>query len=204
MANKLIKCFAMGGFALSLNMLEVSYANGQAHVHGAGDLLIAQEDSQWQFQFRLPAADLLGFEHAPETQAQKDRLTLVGEQISDLSKVVVLPSFCKLTESDNSLNNLASAVSGVHPHGDHEHDDHKHEGHSHGDHKHDSEHAHDDHTGHSDITLTYVFECKNILKQAQVTIFSIAPSLNTIQAQWITNKGQGAQNINESAAILRF
>jgi hypothetical protein len=46
----------------------------QKHVHGEGQLLIAQEQQRWQFHFILPAVNLLGFEHIPESAERKQIL----------------------------------------------------------------------------------------------------------------------------------
>jgi hypothetical protein len=54
------------GLLMAFLCLSCQAVVAQKHVHGDGQLLIAQDQQQWQFQFILPAADLLGFEYVAE------------------------------------------------------------------------------------------------------------------------------------------
>ncbi|WP_340677071.1 DUF2796 domain-containing protein [Paraglaciecola sp.] len=45
-------------------------AKESAHVHGQGRIHISQKNRSWYVQLILPTADVLGFEHAPDTAVQ--------------------------------------------------------------------------------------------------------------------------------------
>jgi len=95
----------------------------QAHVHGEGALLIAQQDKQWQFEFVLPAADILGFEHQAETQAQKNRVVSLVDNIETRQNILLVPRSCELQQNDHSLEKLLSEKHDDHdPDHDHDHD----------------------------------------------------------------------------------
>lgn len=200
-------------FVSTLLLSPCCLANSQAHVHGEGMLLIAQENKQWQMEFVLPAADLLGFEHLPENKDQQNRVNSLIENIENIQNVIKLPAQCEHKQTKHSLNELAKT--NIHAHKgqrSHEHDhsnkhDHSHE-HDHLQ-KHDHSHEHDDshdheHESHLDITFSYLFECPTQLNAFELTLFSIAPSLATVNAQWISNESQGAIKLSSDSATLTF
>lgn len=46
--------------------------HADAHEHGHGQLTIAIEDSMMEMEIEIPGADIVGFEHSPETKEQHD------------------------------------------------------------------------------------------------------------------------------------
>lgn len=46
--------------------------HADAHAHGHGQLTIAIEDSMMEMEIEIPGADIVGFEHSPETKEQHD------------------------------------------------------------------------------------------------------------------------------------
>ncbi|MCE2571000.1 ZrgA family zinc uptake protein [Motilimonas eburnea] len=82
---------------------------------------------------------------------------------------------------------------------EHEHEDkHEHEGeHKHeGDHEHEHDHDHD--SAHADITVSYLFTCRNpgAITQLPVTLFKHFPLTEKIQVQGIMNETQMATNLS--------
>ena len=133
-----------------------------AHVHGHAILNVAQEGKEVEVSFEIPAMDLVGFEHQPESHAQKEKV----EQMRDLLKkgknaVAFNQSAGCSVESAKVESALLAGLDHhkEHGHDDHKdhhdahdhdkhkehHDDHGHEKHDHHDHE---EHAHDDHHDH--------------------------------------------------------
>ena len=87
----------------------------QAHVHGEGQLLIAQENDNWRFEFTLPAADVLGFEHRPEDAQQQQKLNELTQTIETVEKIVTVPDYCKVTKVEHDLaNQFANAKGSAH------------------------------------------------------------------------------------------
>lgn len=78
-----------------------------AHVHGESHLDLAQTDTGLELQWRSPAADLVGFEHAPRSQAEKDAVASLQRTLEQPQTLVTLPAAagCQLskTSADSPL-----------------------------------------------------------------------------------------------------
>jgi len=72
-----------------------------AHVHGESHLDLAQTDTGLELQWRSPAADLVGFEHAPSSQAEQDAVAALRQTLENPQALVKLPAAaeCKLAEA---------------------------------------------------------------------------------------------------------
>lgn len=184
-------------------------ANGQAHVHGEGQLLVAQDDNKWRFEFVLPAADVLGFEHKPETAEQKAKVASLIASVEGYQNVLSLPKGCSLVETEHSLSDIYERASSNEEHHD-EHDDEHHEEHRDGHHDDDEHHKeqhkehHEKEGSHSDVNFAYILECANSIESVSITLFDLAPSLSALDVQWITQSAQGMKEINASNPRLVF
>lgn len=72
-----------------------------AHVHGESHLDLAQTDTGLELQWSSPAADLLGFEHAPHSQAEKDAVAALRQTLQQPQALVKLPAAaaCQLAKA---------------------------------------------------------------------------------------------------------
>jgi len=84
------------------------------HVHGQGEMLISQENNRWQILLTLPAADMLGFEHSPETEAERKALEKVAERLENNSQILALNGRCSVTKVNHNLENLRQGWHGHH------------------------------------------------------------------------------------------
>ncbi len=136
------------GMTVSTNVLaNEEFRSHGAHVHGQVEVNIAQDGQELLVEVTAPGADVVGFEHAPETAEQKK---VFEQAIAQLNKPDELFSFnnANCTLKFKSVSNTLES--------DHdEHEGHDHEGHDHAKHEHDdhkdhdhAEHEHDDHKGH--------------------------------------------------------
>ncbi|HIZ50807.1 MAG TPA: DUF2796 domain-containing protein, partial [Candidatus Pseudomonas excrementavium] len=66
--------------------------NAAAHQHGVGTLDIVIEGQQLLLELSTPAGDLLGFEHAPRNQAQRDQLDTLMSTLRQPEKLFTLPA----------------------------------------------------------------------------------------------------------------
>jgi hypothetical protein len=61
------------------------------HVHGEGELLVVLEEQELEMSFRIPGMDIIGFEHVPKTEEQKESIKNAkaylrnGEQVFELT-----------------------------------------------------------------------------------------------------------------------
>ncbi|MEZ8575340.1 DUF2796 domain-containing protein [Vibrio splendidus] len=144
------------GMTVSTNVLaNEEFRSHEAHVHGKVEVNIAQDGQELLVEVTAPGADVVGFEHAPETAEQKK---VFAQAIAQLNKPEELFGFTnasctlKFKSVTNTLEDDHDDHEG-HDHAEGEHDDH--EGHDHAEHDHDdhkdhdhAEHDHDDHKGH--------------------------------------------------------
>ncbi|WP_241907127.1 ZrgA family zinc uptake protein, partial [Vibrio lentus] len=115
------------GMTVSTNVLaNEEFRSHEAHVHGKVEVNIAQDGQELLVEVTAPGADVVGFEHAPETAEQKK---VFEHAIAQLNKPEELFGFnnagCTL-----KFKSVTNTLEG-------DHDDH--EGHDH------AEHDHDDH-----------------------------------------------------------
>lgn len=138
------------------------------HVHGNVDLGIVLEDSTLAISVRAPLSDIVGFEHAPENDAQTARLREAGALLSDADAMFGTPeaagcvadpvtidapeylhAFLDLPEDDGHADDGDHDHEDDHgsgAHADHDHDDHDdHASEAHAEEMHD----HDDHDDHA-------------------------------------------------------
>ena len=173
-----------------------SHSHG-AHEHGHGHLNLVLDGNQLMIELQAPAADLVGFEHAANTDEEKAQY---AKAVARLQQPDALFRFdpaagCKLTQQE------LQAAKEDHDH-DHEHDhEHEHE-HDKADGAHD-EHHHDD-AGHADMGAMYTYTCATPAKLTglEATLFSLYPSLEKLSVQGILPTGQTAAELTPSANKL--
>lgn len=147
-------------FCLITGLVTPATWAADAHVHGHARIDIALEGNELEIALNSPMDNLVGFEHAPTTDAQKHAIHEAEETLEAPAKLIELPAAagCRLEEAEVELAH-ADDHDEHHEHGHEQehkphHDDHGHEKghkeHGHDDHGHGKahkEHAHDDH-GH--------------------------------------------------------
>lgn len=168
-----------------------------SHEHGAATMLLAIEDNEIQLRIESPAANLLGFEYAPRTDAEKQQLKQAVKNLRNADNVVQFPGQAECRVKRASVLHTVGAED---VHEEHAEDDH--------DHKHE-EHGHDEHKeqdSHSDFIVEFRFECGVIAKLNQVDakLFSNFPLLETLDLQYIAPQGQGGAELTAKNPVFRF
>ena len=161
-----------------------------SHEHGAATMLMAIEDNEVQLRIESPAANLLGFENAARTDAEKQGLKQAVKDLRNADNVVQFPGQAECRVKRASVLHTVGAED--------IHDEGKHEG-----------HKHDEHTeqeSHSDFIIEFRFECGVIAKlnQLDVKLFSKFPLLETLDLQYIAPQGQGAAELTAKKTLFRF
>lgn len=189
-----------------------------AHVHGVGQMNLAIEGKEVEIELTAPGADIVGFEHPADTEADRKTLDAAVER---LEKGLALFKFPEAARCEIEGAEIHSAMMEGHE-GEHEKDhehgkDHGHEKEhahekEHGDpkeHAHDKEHSHDkEHGGeHSEFRAHYHFECAAPEALSHVDIagyFEAFPNARELEANTITDKGQGAAELTAANPRLTF
>ena len=159
---------------LNLAGMGINAVHAAPHTHGEGKLQILQAGSEWQFVLQLPAADVLGFEYAPSTTSEKKRYEETQKVFQRFDDIFTLSNTCELL--DITLESPWEVAN-------------EHEGHAH-------------RNTHSDFRVAYLLSCQGPVKRIEMTGFPHWPSLQHVNAIWVTNKGQGALEITSSQPTL--
>ena len=191
-----MKSIFFTGGAATLALTSTVLCAAPPHVHGVGTLQLVLEENSLSAELRLPAINVVGFEHAPNDAQQKAAVQNAVALLKDSGQVLILP--------DKAQCKIESAVvtSELLDHDDHDdaHDD---------DHAHDSGHDHDDHDGahdddhdghdhaHADFDVSYGFDCRRptALKQITLHLFQQLPRLERLDVDMVTPTGQARQRL---------
>ena len=172
----------------------------EAHVHGEAELQIVLEGQALQIQLKSPAANLVGFEHAPRNDEQKDKVKDAQAALNDAGALFSFTNAdCTLSSQESDFGDLVEESHDDH----HDEDDHD----SHHEDEHDSHHDDDEHDeSHTEITSTYRFECDDAenLTGLSTTLTSRFEGMETVNVQWIVSSRQGAAELSKSKTELTF
>jgi len=156
-----------------------SYA--AVHQHGVGTLQVLQAGKDWQFFLQLPASDVLGFEHTPQTKAQHSAVAASRNAFDDFHALFTLDEKCSVVETVVEVPTILTAAT------THEHE----------------ERSHDNNT-HEDFRAAYLLKCESGISQATFNGFAIWQALHTVNAHWVTVNQQSAVRLSGNQAVIRF
>lgn len=165
------------------------YEQHGAHVHGEAQLLLAIEGNDLDMEFRSPAFNIVGFEHAPANEAQQ-------QAVADAMKLLRQPDrLFSLPPAAGCQAKGAKVDSPLAGHG-HEHEN------EHG-------HEHEHHAGdddHSDFTTYYHFKCRDTgsLHEVAVNLFRLFPGTAVIEVQSISPRGQHSTDLTPDHNTLQL
>ncbi len=165
-----------------------------AHVHGAGALNVVVEGNDVIMELTLPGADVVGFELKVESDRDAHTVHEALETLENAANVFVLPAAagCEIVEAHTESSLVEEQ-----------------EAHGHADeHKHEAGHESGHEAGHGDFGAIYEFTCAtpDALKDIEVKLFVLFPSLEEIEVQAVTAKGQWAKELtpSDSRFLLAF
>ena len=164
-------------YSMGLLALAVGAANAAGvHVHGQSQLQVALDNDTASVVWTTPANDLVGFEHAPKTDAQASQvqaaLTRASQPLLDFSGA------CILTAS--SIEN---------PFAEHGHED---------------EHGHDEHQAsaedaHTDFRIEQQYRCSTPPTEFAFTGFDGFYEVEKVRVEWVSANGAGQINLTADA-----
>lgn len=160
-----------------------------AHEHGVGRVNAALDGQTLELELESPAMNLVGFEHAATSDADKTKVAAARAQ---LEKPLALFNLPKAAGCVVAMQELESPLFGDKPDADDDHDE---------DTK--GEHHHD----HSEIHAHYHFTCATpgALQTLDLTnLFNTFPATQKIQVQLIGPSGQQGVEVTAKAATLKF
>ncbi len=92
------------------------HGHHHAHAHGQGELELSIEKGRIQGMLRVPMESLLGFEHAPKTDAQRTQVAGLRKLLEDPSNLVAPPAAasCQVTSAAAESSMFTGTVKGGH------------------------------------------------------------------------------------------
>ncbi len=203
----------MVGATLSGNVLADHHSDHQhrqheAHVHGQVELNIAQDGHDLLLEITAPGADVVGFEHAPQDDAQKQALEKALETLHHPEKLFALSDKAQCEKREVLIKHTLGGEEYQHSHAYGEGEEHEHQ-HGEGEHDHKAHdhkgHDHDEHQ-HGSFTAQYQFHCEAVdqLKQIDTQWFQYFPSTEKIQANLLTEKQQSALQLNAKQTLIKL
>lgn len=174
------------------------------HEHGVATLNVALEGQTLELDLESPAMNLVGFEHAAASDADK---ATVAATHALLEKPLALfglaaAAGCKVIEQELESPLFAADA---HAHKDHAHE--AHDDHDHDDAKDDDAHDHDHEHAHSDIDAEYKLSCSQpqALKTLDLSgFFKQFPATQKINVQLIGPNGQQGVEATPAKPSLTF
>lgn len=89
----------MAALALTPASLQASERQLDAHEHGVSTLKVAQENQILLFELEAPGNDIVGFEHAPENDAQRSAVEAALSQFKQPEAIFILPAAAQCVAS---------------------------------------------------------------------------------------------------------
>lgn len=155
-----------------------------SHQHGHGRLNIAVENGRVSMDLDVPGADILGFEHKPNTPDQKAAFEAAKAKLADALSLFRIPAAagCNVKEAKVSLEA--------------EHDEMKPEAGV-------TAHAGDEHH-HSDFNVDYSLECQSPAGFTRIDFdyFKAFAGAQVLDVTVITPKGQNSYVITREKPVL--
>lgn len=162
-----------------------------AHVHGKAKVQVAIEGNEIYLNFDSPLDNLLGFEHTPKNDQQREAVKAMVQKLRHPETLFVTPKAAACVAKSVNLaapvlpptllsNHSQPATGGHKP----EHDE----------------------ASHAGLQVEIVLHCTSpaALKQLEVQLFKAFPLLQQLQAEIITEQGQSATVLNATAHVLTW
>ena len=215
----------MAGVALAAS--EDGHREHDPHEHGHGALDIVLEGEELVAELRIPAVNVVGFEHAPRDDAEREAVHEAVVRFANAAAVLVpaADAECEIEDAeveiagtDHDGNWRVGAQGEVEEghegedhdsdaHGKHEHEEEEHEeeeGHA----KHEEE-EHDGDAGaeaHSELHATYRFHCHapERLARIDVRVFDLLHEAEEIGVRVVTATAQTAMDLHPGETVVEI
>ena len=193
---------ACAAFAAS----EGEFREHEVHEHGHGTLDIVLEGEELVVELRVPALNVVGFEHPPRDDAEREAVRRALVPFSDAGAVLELTAEaeCEVEEAEAVISSM-----GREEHADH--DAHDGEGHEHEEDAHHGD-EHEEHASesvteaHSELRAAYHFHCRAPARLAriEVRVFEHLLDAEEIDVRLVTPAAQLAMELHPGAAVVEF
>lgn len=224
-------CALLAGVALAAS--DDGHREHDPHEHGHGALDIVLEGEELVAELRIPAVNVVGFEHAPRDDTEREA---VREAIARFSNAAAV--LAPTADAECEIEDVEAEIAGTdhdghwrvgtrgdaeeghegEDHAKHEHDEDEHEE-GHAKHEHDEEHEeehakheHEEHAGesgaeaHSELHATYRFHCHapDRLVRVDVRVFELLHEAEEIGVRVVTPTAQTAMDLHPGETVVEI
>ena len=169
-----------------------------AHEHGHGTLDIVVEGEELVMELRIPGVNVVGFEHAPRDDAERDGVRQALVPFGDAAALFVLPAAaeCELEEAKATIMDMTNE------------DDHEDHGHETDEHEEDEGHEEDEpdtaSEAHSELHAVYRFHCHEAerLDEIEVRVFEHLHDAEEIDVRVVTPGAQLATELRPDSRLV--
>ncbi len=166
--------------SVSFNVLAESSRQKDSHEHGAAILKMALEGEKLQIEFEVPSESLIGFEHFPKSQSNRENFSDAIKILSDPSRLFSMSSKAECLLVGMSISQSLFSNEEEHGHDESE-----------------EEHGHDESEKseiHSEFKSNYSWNCHHLdeIDSIGTQLMTFFPKIEEIRVNWISNDGQGA------------
>jgi hypothetical protein len=170
----------------------------EAHEHGLAHMNLVVEGQKLEIELLTPLANVISFEHAPETDAQKKEVRDMAAVMRKADALFIPSAAAQCQIQDVSLESGVIDDALLSPAG---------AGHVEKAHEHERGNGHDqDGHGHGDLEVEVSFTCRQPAKLNSITVelFRAFPDLHEVEVRMVTPKGQGAAELTAKSNIIRW
>lgn len=143
-----------------------------AHEHGSGELQLVLDGPELVLNIKTPADDIVGFEYAPKTEAEKKKGSDAYKLLTDVSQVVKLnpEAGCVVSESKVEGRVFPENQQTVGANED----------------------------SHSEVSISYTFKCErpDVLKNTEIVMLDKFKGLKKLKVQSVVNGAQKSGQLN--------
>lgn len=178
--GRLVSALLVSTLLAGPTLAEPLQAEQRPHVHGQASLDLVAEGNVLRLELELPAIDVLGFEHGPRDQVERQALAQAVERIMNAEQMLVInpEAGCRLRNAklDSSLLRQGpdTAATGQ--------------------------------DGHADFEASYSFDCSQMaaLRTLDVRLFQYFPTLLGLDVQMVVQGRQQGLALTPEASRLEF
>lgn len=186
-----IRLMAVAALACITLSPAVAQHQHHAHTHGVVTLGVAVDQSTITLELSAPLESLVGFERAPRTDAERQRVQQALERLKSATGLFTIDPAAQcqlktveLTSDVLGLGAQSASATDSHPHGK-------------------KAHAQDE---HADLEGRFVFGCAQATRARYVDVglFTAFSRIRTVQAQVASPAGQAKRTLRKDAARLSW
>ena len=178
----------------------------EAHEHGHGILDIVLEGEVLLLELRIPAVNVVGFEHAPRDDSERDAIRQALVPFGNAASVIGLPAEaeCEAEEVEAEIHGMAHQ--GEHEGEGREGEERGHESDAHAKNEDDEHDADREMEAHSELKATYRFHCHEPerLERIEVRAFEYLLDAEEIDVRVVTPAAQMATELDPDSTVVEM